>query len=773
MGPIDRRRNNLGSAATTLTGGCASPDARGGGELEGRTDDLETVPSRPVLVGAGERVAPALVVEPPVPSNSREDEDGGRGVDDMPSLLLNRAEEGICVCHAVSEFPYVRFSIWNDRMTEITGYTMEEINRLGWYQSLYRDPAVRERAIRRMQSMREGQDIQKEEWEVTRSDGKLRTLRITTSVVRSYDNKVHVLGLMYDVTEQKSVKAALETRDSILDAVHLFSERFLSSPGDLGNLHVLLARLGEAARVSQIVLFERARGDPGVLLRVRDRWSGAASRSQTFGELRLAPGDLVRWAVQLGERRIVCSDVIELPACVRRQLVPDTSLSVLAVPVFAGDDWWGVLWVDDARPASRWSSVEQHAFEVSGGIIGAALLQARTFAVAERARHDAERANRQKDLFLATLSHELRNPLAPIRNGLYILAHAPPGSDQARRAHEIMDRQVKHLTRIVDDLLEVTRIHRGLIELKRAPLELSELVASTAEDYRSLFVAANVQLEVSPAPKQIWVNGDRTRLAQVVGNLLQNAVKFTPSGGKTSLSVAADSLSERATIRVADTGRGIAPDVLPHVFEPFIQADTTLDRAKGGLGLGLALVKGLVETHGGSVSAASAGVGKGATFAISLPIQEARVVPNLGAARSGVMRRRVLVIEDNVDVAQTLRDVLELGGHLVGVALSGSEGITKARSFHPDVVFCDIGLPEMDGYAIARVMRADPELAHVTLVALTGYGRPEDVARTREAGFDAHLVKPPAIEAIEELVARAPVHTSAELPSGEAPAPSI
>jgi two-component system CheB/CheR fusion protein len=258
------------------------------------------------------------------------------------------------------------------------------------------------------------------------------------------------------------------------------------------------------------------------------------------------------------------------------------------------------------------------------------------------------------------------------------------------------------------------------------------------------------------APGEVWVNGDRTRLAQVIGNLLQNAVKFTPRGGGTSVSVEGDTTRREAIVRVQDTGRGIAPEVLPCVFEPFTQADTTLDRQKGGLGLGLAVAKGVVELHGGSIGAESAGLDQGVTFTIVLPLEAAgpaeRQEPRGGAVTPP---RRVLVIEDNDDAAVSLREVLELEGHQVEVASSGPEGLEKARGFKPDLVICDIGLPGMDGYAVARAMRADPELGGIALVALTGYAAPNDEARAREAGFRAHLAKPASLEALRRILADA------------------
>jgi PAS domain S-box-containing protein len=365
-------------------------------------------------------------------------------------------------------------------------------------------------------------------------------------------------------------------------------------------------------------------------------------------------------------------------------------------------------------------------------------------------------SSRRKSEFLAVLSHELRNPLAPIRNCLSILERATPGGEQAARALRIIDRQVSQLTRLVGDLLDVTRITRGTIELVRERFELNELARQTAEDHRSDFTAAGVTLEVVLAPTAVWVHGDRTRVAQIIGNLLQNAAKFTPPGGHTALAIATDAPAGRTTITVADSGRGLAPEILPRLFEAFTQADTTLDRSQGGLGLGLALVKGLVEMHGGTIAAASAGVGRGATFTVTLPSagQQPGATPPDSVAVTAP--RRVLIIEDNADAADTLRELLTLEGHVVTVAATGAEGLALARHSPPDVVLCDIGLPGMDGYAVARSLRSDAAFAGVALVALTGYARAEDVLKARAAGFDAHLAKPPTMEALTRVLATTP-----------------
>jgi PAS domain S-box-containing protein len=362
-------------------------------------------------------------------------------------------------------------------------------------------------------------------------------------------------------------------------------------------------------------------------------------------------------------------------------------------------------------------------------------------------------ADRQKDRFLATLSHELRNPLAPIRNSLYILDRATPGSEQAKRAQTIIKRQIGHMTWLIDDLLDVTRIANGKIKLERERLDLNQLAHKAVEDHRVVFARSDVRLELLPAPAEVWVDGDRVRLAQIISNLLQNAVKFTPHGGKTTISIESNPSQGQATLTVRDTGNGIQPEMLPRLFHAFSQAEAPL-RHQGGLGLGLALVKGLAEMHGGSASAASDGPGKGATFTITLPLDvtTARTTPAGPGLGATAAPRRVLVIDDNEDAANTLREVLQLDGHLVEVAYTGREGLEKARAFRADVVLCGIGLPGMDGYEVARTMRADPGLRGVGLVALSGYAQPEDVEMAREAGFDAHLAKPPSIDALERVL---------------------
>jgi two-component system CheB/CheR fusion protein len=368
--------------------------------------------------------------------------------------------------------------------------------------------------------------------------------------------------------------------------------------------------------------------------------------------------------------------------------------------------------------------------------------------------------DRRKDDFLAVLSHELRNPLAPIRNGLYILERAAPGSEQSKKAHAIIDRQVTHMTRLIEDLLDVTRITRGKIELHCERLELGDLVRRTMDDQRAGFESSGIALESRFDPGLFWVNADSTRIVQALSNLLGNAEKFTPRGG--SVIVKLQREGALVLLGVRDNGAGIAPELLAHLFEPFAQAPQTMDRNRGGLGLGLVMVKGLIELHGGTVRIASDGPGCGTELIVSLPLDTAPAWKLPATALPAALSRRVLLVEDSLDSAESLMSVLECMGHDVRVAHDGVAALVLARDFRPEIVICDLGLPEMDGYDVARAFRADEGLRSAHLIALSGYARPEDLERASEAGFDEHVAKPASPDALARLIAKAPVGGSDE-----------
>ena len=368
----------------------------------------------------------------------------------------------------------------------------------------------------------------------------------------------------------------------------------------------------------------------------------------------------------------------------------------------------------------------------------------------EAAQRLAE-ADRRKSEFIGVLSHELRNPLAPIGNSLAILDRVPPDSAQAHKARAVILRQTQHLTRLVDDLLDVNRISSGKIELRRARVDLRDIVRRACDDHRSLFDERHLDLRFEEPTGPVFVDADPTRIAQVVGNLLQNASKFSEPGAITIVIV--HKHDGQAELRVRDTGIGIDPAQVDRMFEPFVQAENTLARTRGGLGLGLALVKGLIELHGGTVSGHSEGAGRGAEFIVRLPLALTAETSQVAAPpRRTAHGRSVLVIEDNQDAGETLKDLLEIAGHRVWLACDGRTAVALAREHHPEVVICDIGLPDMSGYEVARKLRDDPAMQACWLVALTGYAQPDDRERAADAGFDAHLAKPPSIDALDAAV---------------------
>jgi PAS domain S-box-containing protein len=388
--------------------------------------------------------------------------------------------------------------------------------------------------------------------------------------------------------------------------------------------------------------------------------------------------------------------------------------------------------------------------DASGNVLGVVLVFRD---VTERRSFERERveADRRKDEFLAMLAHELRNPLAPVLTALQLMELRPQDDAVVARSRAVLGRQVRHMTRLVDDLLDVSRITRGKITLRTERGELAALAGRALE--AALPLLEGRRLEVSTGvPSGLWVEADPVRMEQVLLNLLTNAAKFTEPGGR--VRVWAEGAGDRVRIGVSDNGIGIAPEVLPRIFDLFMQGDRSLDRAQGGLGIGLTLVHRLVEMHGGTVSAASAGPGQGSEFVVELPRASVPAVVSTASAapaRRALFPRRILVVDDNVDAARTLAEALGAWGHEVGVAHDGPSALEEALRTRPDVVLLDIGLPGMDGYEVARLLRERAGLADTVLIALSGYGQADDRRRSQDAGFRDHLVKPVDIE---ELASR-------------------
>ena len=391
---------------------------------------------------------------------------------------------------------------------------------------------------------------------------------------------------------------------------------------------------------------------------------------------------------------------------------------------------------------------DQHG-KVSGIFVEGSDVTAR-----KRIEDELRAANRQKDQFLAMLAHELRNPLAPITTAAQLLQRGGMDAPGIQRASDIIARQAQHMTSLVNDLLDVSRVTRGLVTITKEALEMHEIVHEAVEQVRPLIDARGHALQCEIASGALRVEGDRTRLIQVVSNILNNAAKYTAPGGSLVLSARIESGWVRVAVR--DNGQGIDPPILPYIFDLFIQAERTPDRSQGGLGLGLALVKSLAVLHGGRVEAHSAGLGKGSEFVVYLPcLAEAPEpsAPRLGGQSGGARGLKVLVVDDNVDAAQMLATLLEMNGYKVAIAYDGKGALASAVQAPPDVALLDIGLPDIDGHELARRLRAMPETTQAVLVALTGYGQVEDQQRAYKAGFDHHMAKPADLAKLLELLA--------------------
>jgi PAS domain S-box-containing protein len=405
---------------------------------------------------------------------------------------------------------------------------------------------------------------------------------------------------------------------------------------------------------------------------------------------------------------------------------------------------WAVMpWIDD------------------NGTIGGLIISAED--ITDRKQNEAHLAeqalqlqetDRRKDEFLAMLAHELRNPLAPISNAAEILKLTDLEPVQIARCTDIITRQVKHLARLVDDLLDVSRINRGLVELKKEPLEVRDFILPAVETCQPLIDTRRHTFSLALPPEPVWVEGDRIRLAQGVSNLINTAAKYTEEGGHTGLSV--EATEREVGIHVSDNGSGIEPADLSHLFDLFYQADRNLDRAQGGLGIGLSLVHNLVAKHGGKVQVFSAGRGQGSEFVIRLPrLILSTPIPSITAAPivPSSNKLRILVVDDNRDMTESLALLLESEGHQVLTAFDGISALETARTERPNIILLDIGLPGLDGYAVAQALRQNHELERTMLIALTGYGQPDDRKKSAASGFDKHLVKPIDIEMLRKLLA--------------------
>jgi signal transduction histidine kinase len=428
-------------------------------------------------------------------------------------------------------------------------------------------------------------------------------------------------------------------------------------------------------------------------------------------------------------------------------------VEALLLPFGVGGEPVGTIWVLTHGEHRGFDAEDLRVMSNLAKFAGAAHQVVSSLAALKEADH-------RKDEFLAVLAHELRNPLAPIRNAVEILRHEETATAELRSARDVIDRQVGQMTHLIDDLLDVSRISHGRIELRRERVELAEVVRSALEASRPLVESSGHRLDIALPPEPIPLEGDPTRLAQVFSNLLNNAAKYTERGGQIRL--AAERVDHHVRVRVTDSGIGISSAQLPNLFKMFTQGEHSIERAQGGLGIGLGLARSLVEMHGGTIEASSAGPGSGSEFVVRLPVAAeappaAKPAPAAdSAARADAAALRVLVVDDNQDAADSLSVLLQLMGHVVRTAYDGLEAVAAAGAFAPDLVLLDIGLPKLNGYEAAQRIREQPGGRDVTLIAVTGWGQDDDKRLSREAGFNLHITKPldPAI--LERLLVRSP-----------------
>jgi signal transduction histidine kinase/FixJ family two-component response regulator len=514
----------------------------------------------------------------------------------------------------------------------------------------------------------------------------------------------------------------------------------LSKTADLGQvLRELLTRSLAASGVSRGALFRTGR-EPGLTL---EHVVGFPQRdlqqlADAYGHL-----PLLEQVVRDEVARVIVggADPSTDDLLARAGVV-----SIMLVPLVGGGLRLGVLLL-----ASDMADMTRQDLLSFGRALGAYLGQAVALAAAFTRLGEAERVNE----FLSVLAHELRAPLAPILLAVELMRLHEGSPALVARYRETVNRQVGHLARMVDDLVDTSRLTHGKVELSLEPLDLGALVSEAVEDRRPIFESLGQSLSLTGPTAPVVVRGDRTRLMQVLGNLLTNATKFTPAGGRVTVRV--EARERDAIVSIRDTGVGIAPEVLSRLFQPFMQGAQALDRTQGGLGLGLAVAKGLVELHGGAVAATSEGEGRGAELTVVLPLAapdatEAGRPVSGRLMRANAARLRVLIVEDNLDGAALLQELLELPGYEVHITYTGPDGVETARRVAPDVVICDIGLPGLDGFGVARALRAERGTG-VYLVAVSGYGDPERVARMKAAGFDEQLVKPVQADTLLRLVA--------------------
>ncbi len=567
------------------------------------------------------------------------------------------------------------------------------------------------------------------------------------------DRVVGTVAVIEDVTERAASDAELAGRARQQAALALLGQQALAGGDIVALLDETAAAAAEALGVEYCAIWEAAAADPTMVLRSGVGWKEGTLHDATLQTGLAAHANATS---RLGTPLVITNLKEETGVSVAKTLKQQGILSGVSVPIAREDRVLGVVGVYTDGKRS-FTSDDIHTLQAVANVLGLAIERKRLEMELRETVEQLADTDRRKDEFLAMLAHELRNPLAPIRNALHLLRFREQPDEKAEYAQNMIDRQLLHMTRLVDDLMDVSRITRGKVALQKEVINLSALVERAVEISNPLIASRMHQLTVTNTSGPLIVEADGVRISQVIANLLNNAAKYTEPRGRIDLKV--EKVEEEAVISVQDTGLGLAPEMLHSVFDLFTQVQGSVSRSEGGLGIGLSLVRSLVQMHGGSVAAFSEGLGRGSRFEVRLPLQKGTGAPLFPPRRApaNVLRdppKRVLIVDDNVDAADSLALVLKMLGHDVQAAYDAPMGLEAAQKHRPEIVLLDIGLPNMDGLEVARRMRNDLGLKDILLVALTGYGQEDDRRKSQEAGFDYHLVKPVDFDVLKALFAR-------------------
>ncbi len=639
---------------------------------------------------------------------------------------------------------------WNQGATRMYGYTAEEM--AGKPLALLVPPDHSTEVPSLLERIRRGERIDHFETVRLRKDGSRLDVSLTISPVKDSEGKVTGASkIARDITAVKRNEAALRF---LARASSVLAE-LLDVPSTLQKVAGLA--VPQFADWCAVYLL----GEDGTLRRVAVAHADPARVALAEELHRRHPHDPAApqgvWNVLRTGKAELVSEITDAmlqegaaDEQLRRTLRELGLRSYMGVPLTVRGKTLGVITFAAAESGRHFQPADLRFAEDVGQRAAIAIENARLYS-------DLKDADRRKDEFLAMLAHELRNPLAPIRNAVQVFKMPGVNTEMTEQARQIIERQLLHMVRLVDDLLDVSRIMRGKIDLRKEPVDLAAVIGQAVETTQPVIDAQGQQLIAHVPSEPLWVEADPARLAQVVGNLLNNAAKFSQRAGRIWLTV--ERQGAEAVVSVRDEGTGIRPELLPYIFDLFVQGDRSLERTSGGLGIGLTVVRRLVELHGGSITARSEGLGKGSEFTVRLPALSG--VPGLGPGETGQQTlpasagRRVLVVDDNVDAAESVAMLLRLEGHEIRLAYSGPEALQAAEEYRPEVILLDIGLPGMNGYEVARRLRQQPPFQRTLLAAMTGYGQDEDRRRSAEAGFDRHLTKPVDPDTLVRLMAEA------------------